>query len=1064
MTAESLKEVLKAVKSALSDCQLPLSDDLVQLIHTYLEKHGSTEDCNSPKLHEELLAIYQKDVEDKPSRLATFLAILRLLRPAISGCGRLLQWWDKLSVPVMDQLGEEKGLAVEAHATLLDILVYDEDEKDLDDAITTSATVAENLMSIWLKKAALESAQFDDEAQFVSRKIQQILLAFGKKRPKDFLITINKFFVKRESRITALSLLCEFIRYQPPHLYQLLETPLFENLLRCLQIDTSTRVISLAMTALIMFLPHIPNSLAKHLPALFNIYSRMLFWDRERRASLESFVVDDATEEKDDPEKQEINTPTIPNIDTTWDKQSFLLESDDETVPELLHYFTFLYGLYPLNFMSYIRKPQRYLRHANFPRADDLDIQPTEIRQRSETFRQLHLLHPNFFSLTIESELTDNNRWINSEPADVVADCMALYNPGVYDNSMQDATGRTRSQDLSGEHPDVPEEPLLNQEMISSPSYSRHTSWRNTSSTAVTSPSPDGGKTLSGLLRKASQTSHKTSMDDEHLDSPTMRPHRSSSPSHPVSDMLNYQKSLRGSLYQSLANDSVQSLALSHHTQENASHVDSYLQSMPPHLTPRSPSLRPSNADPQTQIAYLLREIMLLKNDLNFERYLKQQHLSHIGRLRRKQIREARVEAETQNLINSNRTLKSKLDEAKRTIVQMRKEFEKSKSHSRQWEMDLTAKLRILKEEQKKWGKEGDQLRSDLAAARDECFKLTQLVAKSESETLLANQKVQSIQSSLNEMDSLRAEVDRLAASVRTYEAAEDTAERDRESRENAGLQVEVLTMQLAAREKELVETKKASEKKIQDLKAKQDNGPAAEIHQTTQGTKQLLDSALATSRARFNEMQKAHNHLLKRYTALQAAYIDLKDPSDGNYFDEPLLSSVNSRRQTDSHNFYRSSSPPFSNPSSMRNSPPNNNGSGSGSTSGGSSLKQNLTRLDSSGSGPRQPRPHSSEIGRSFGAQLYPHPGREYVPGSPPAADPPPKTSSASLDGESSARSESPDLKKARIKPDSEVRIYGRGGVQNIGKKEKDKAKKAADDKRDKKNAGIRGIRNFVG
>src|SRR6266536_2812443 len=237
----------------------------------------------------------------------------------------------------------------------------------------------------------------------------------------------------KESRILALSLLCEFIRHQPPHLHQLLQTPLFENLLKCLQIDTSTRAISLAMTALVMFLPHIPSSLASYLPALFNIYSRMLFWDRERRAP-------DITKVEQDDSRSE-KSQQVSEDGKSWVKLAYLLESEDEIVPELLHYFTFLYGLYPINFMSYIRKPQRYLRHAGFPGADDLDIEPSEIRARSEPFRQVHLLHPNFFILTIESELTDTNRWMKSEAADVVAECMALYNPV---DDKPSLTGRSR--------------------------------------------------------------------------------------------------------------------------------------------------------------------------------------------------------------------------------------------------------------------------------------------------------------------------------------------------------------------------------------------------------------------------------------------------------------------------------------------------------------------------------------------------------------------------------------------------------------------------------------------
>ena len=40
--------------------------------------------------------------------------------------------------------------------------------------------------------------------------------------------------VKKDTRLQVLSLLCEFVRHQPPHLHQLLQTPLFDNLLRCL--------------------------------------------------------------------------------------------------------------------------------------------------------------------------------------------------------------------------------------------------------------------------------------------------------------------------------------------------------------------------------------------------------------------------------------------------------------------------------------------------------------------------------------------------------------------------------------------------------------------------------------------------------------------------------------------------------------------------------------------------------------------------------------------------------------------------------------------------------------
>jgi solute carrier family 25 protein 16 len=811
----------------------------------------------------------------------------------------------------------------------------------------------------------------------------------------------------------ALSLLCEFIRRQPPHLHQLLQTPLFENLLKCLQIDTSTRVISLAMTALIMILPHIPSSLASYLPALFNIYSRMLFWDRERSAS-ESMKV-----EQDDTKSEK--SQQVSEDGKSWVKLAYLLESEDETVPELLHYFTFLYGLYPINFMSYIRKPQRYLRHADFPGADDLDIEPSEIRARSEPFRQVHLLHPNFFMLTIESELTDTNRWMKSEAADVVAECMALY------NSVDDKpspTGRSRGPTKKIDpNSDVPEQSLLEEE-AQTPYQSRHTSWRNTQSTAVASPNPDPS---SGIQRKTSNTSQSlpsiadsppfTATDRRDADdSPTIPPQILSSQPH-LTDMLNSQKSIRGSIYQSLTNDSVNSLPLSNNRHE---HIDNYLSSLAREAIPRSPSLRPANIAPSAKVDYLHSEIQLLRNDLNFEQYLKAQHLSHIGQLRRKQIRDARVEAETQNLINSNRQLKSKLEEAKRINSQIKKETEKSKTHSRKWEAELTGKLRLLREEQKKWIAEKNELERDLARATETVDKLRGLVVSSESRELGVRQKVKAVESSLEELARLRTEVEKLAFSLRQYEAGELAALRAIESEKMAQSKVKNLEMQLEARDKEMFQTKQAFESQIEELRLGQEEylADVAFGRRRKEGyTQDMMDAALSTSRNRVAEIQKAHYHLLDRYHALQAAFVQLKEYHDEHDVDdEPLLSGGSSRPQFMNSDIYGSPSPtaraynrhidtiPESG-DNERTSPP---------------FRRPPARLDTVSNLNTSYMMTTPAEGRS------PISGGHHFQGAPPYS---PTGDRGAGGGKGSIDEHSLDAAgKQKIKPQSEVRVYGRG------------------------------------
>ncbi|TVY45361.1 Tuberous sclerosis 1 protein-like protein [Lachnellula subtilissima] len=1002
MSSGSFKDLSKAINSLISKPFLPLPDDLVELIHAYLEKHDASD---SQRLQEELLNTYDSYILDKPSRFATFLAILRTLKPALRGNGRILQWWDKLSTPVLSKLGQEKGLAVETRDTLLEILAYDEDDPEIEDARLTSNVIAHRLVETWLEKSRFASEEMDNHDRFVQEQVQSILLAFGKKRPQDFLNTINKYLVDKDNRILALALLSEFIRYQPPHLHLILQTPLFENLLRCLQTDTSTRVITLAMTVLIMLLPHIPSSMSRYLPPLFNIYSRMLFWDRERRSP--QMEIHDSSDEKDEPAQQPVEA------DKSWDKLSYLLESDDETVPELLHYFTFLYGLYPLNFMSYIRKPQRYLRHANFPGADDLDIEPTEIRQRTEPFRQVHLMHPNFFTMTIESELKDHNRWMPIEAADVVAECMALYNP-TEDHPMYASRSRgiARKADPNS---DIPEQSLLANE-DDTPFQSRHHSWRNTQSTAVASADGFRGSGLHRKLSEASQSmlsiADSQSMHaSERLDSPTL-PAMLTSPSHnQLHDLLNGAKPARTSFYQALTNDSVASLALSNNNHDSSIHVDAYLASLSRDTIPRSPGLQPANADPSLKVAYLHREIQLLRNDLNFERYLKQQHLSHIGQLRTKQIREARVEAETQNLINGNRVLKSKLEEAKRWNMQIKKETEKSKTHSRNWESDLTAKLKVLREEQKKW----------------------HLVINSEARELSSRQKIQIVEASLDELERLRGQVEKLTLSVRTYEAGETKAVEAKEGEEAALRRVSELELQLKAHDKAHQEARLAFEREIEALQPKDEE---EKWQRRKDGiTQEMLDSAMENSRSQVSAIHKAHSHLLKRFTTLQSAYMDLREIQDSGA-DEALLS----------QGFQATKA-------------------GLGQPSYGISKSHTFTDSDAEGSSSNPPR---KKAVNSFGSKGSESRSTGYHFQSPQPYKPG-KTNTS--DGDTISLDTLGNV-KPKIKPQSEIRVYGRGGVQNIGKKEKDKKDKEkakdpvkdnTDAKKDKKSAGIRGIRGFV-
>ncbi len=156
------------------------------MINAYLDKHPDPDETESQRLQDDLLAVYQSSIRDVTPRLAPFLALLLPLKPNISGSGRLLSWWDKLSIPVLNNIGAEKGLAIVARELLLVILVYEEDEDNpkFQEAKETSNTLAETLLATWLAQSKAALDQFDDHSKFVAEQIQLILVAFGKRRPK----------------------------------------------------------------------------------------------------------------------------------------------------------------------------------------------------------------------------------------------------------------------------------------------------------------------------------------------------------------------------------------------------------------------------------------------------------------------------------------------------------------------------------------------------------------------------------------------------------------------------------------------------------------------------------------------------------------------------------------------------------------------------------------------------------------------------------------------------------------------------------------------------------------
>lgn len=172
----SLKDLTKAIHAFMQAPAIPLPDELVAIIGSYLEHQKDDE--NGDRLNEELLSIWNKTVLDFPDRYASFFAILRELRPAIKPPARIFEWWDRLLDPVIEHVGQEKGLAREVLSNTLDLFSIDDSE---DSAGLTLFT--DRLLKRWMDTRA-NKPNDATSIDFKERMIKKALMVFGTKDPK----------------------------------------------------------------------------------------------------------------------------------------------------------------------------------------------------------------------------------------------------------------------------------------------------------------------------------------------------------------------------------------------------------------------------------------------------------------------------------------------------------------------------------------------------------------------------------------------------------------------------------------------------------------------------------------------------------------------------------------------------------------------------------------------------------------------------------------------------------------------------------------------------------------
>lgn len=683
-----IKSITSSVRNATADSEGQSTIDVIEL---YLDEQTSANIGDSTttlalvdtssidKFSQELIALYELTITNtaplatvissKPEVLRTqaqhyiLLRCVRQLLPLLRPQRVFEDWW-RLLKPVLTIASYPNKIKKEARLIVSEALIIEQElvrdhNSPINDCIYFHQIV--NLYLDWAESSyqrqdELERDETSKQHQTLleleqdewSKNLTAILLCVGASETKEFFNLLDRYFLLSKHRLQIVYLLSEFMRRRRTHLHEILETPLFNSMLKSLMFDNSTTLIAISVTNLIMLLPRICTSLPKFLPQLFYIFARAICWDQLRdlrkKQSIDAFAY---------------AAPTRTVADG-WDcvDYTFSKLSAPPSNPQTGAFFTSLYGLYPCNFLKFLHKPYVYFNDNQFKIPEEFDEETFKGRTIPQVTR--HMLHPNLVVMDAESELTDKTRWMKMEPPDVIAQIMGL--------DLTNAASRVAFM-TSDEDDENKEEQL---DLLDESLWDKSND-AIAAATAADSPPYE-------------QVPYSADKQQEPSSKPVM-----------ISNIVALHKALKSGA-EVLVGDDVWDAGLEPTVATTSNNVDET-----PTATSNNIDTNHMSSETKLLLAALKREVLLLRNELNFELFLKQQHLQHIGRLHREHVLDSSVEAERQQLYNTTRMLKAQLNQTTTHLEKLKAESALTKQKHIKWEDEQSGKLRNYRDARREW-------------------------------------------------------------------------------------------------------------------------------------------------------------------------------------------------------------------------------------------------------------------------------------------------------------------------------------------------------------------------
>ncbi|XP_033981682.1 TSC complex subunit 1b [Trematomus bernacchii] len=263
-----------------------------------------------------------------------------------------------------------------------------------------------------------------------SAQAMHILSSVREPHDKHLLDKMNECMTKQACRLPTLTLLGHVIRKQPSWIHKIARYPLLLSLLKCLKTDTDVVVLITGVLVLITLLPMIPQAGKQHLWEYFDIFGRLASW----------------------------------NLKNPGHVSEVYLIHLHASVYSLFHR---LYGMYPCNFVSYLR--------SHYSMKENMETFEEVVKPMLEHVR----IHPELVTGTKDHEL-DPTRWKKYEIHDIVIECAKV--------SLDPKEASCEEGYATMPENFYPQIHLRPQDCTSSPYTDLHSSFGSSSSTPFSTP------------------------------------------------------------------------------------------------------------------------------------------------------------------------------------------------------------------------------------------------------------------------------------------------------------------------------------------------------------------------------------------------------------------------------------------------------------------------------------------------------------------------------------------------------------------------------------------------